>query len=235
MPYRRLPNTDSARIRALRAAIDKKRSSYDDSNVFSLDVQRLSIMLRNFENAQLIYKESLNKQSAENRKFQRLVKNAKLYISHFIQVLNLCIIRGEIKHDVKSLYNLNPDNFSVPDLTSHDSIMIWGENIIKGENERTRLGGTPIYNPTIARVNVAHSQFKEAYFSQKTFQNITSRHLESISKQREEVDDILCTLWNQIEASFANLEPDERLEKCKNFGVIYYLRKDEREKLNGDN
>lgn len=228
MPYRRLPNTDNARIKALRTAIEKRESIYSD-NVVSFDTQALKVMLRNFESAQTMYKESLNKQASENRKFQTKIKNARLYISHFIQVLNLSVIRNEIKKETKALYNLLPDNFAVPDLSSNDSLISWGDNIIKGEQERLRQGGVPIYNPTIARVNVAFSMFKEAYFAQKTYQNTTSRQLEILSQQREAIDKTLCSLWNQIEAAFAGLSYHERLERCKEYGVVYYLRKGEKE------
>jgi hypothetical protein len=229
MPYRRLPNTDNSRIRALKIAIDKS-STFFGQNVISLDIQRLRYMLRNFETAQIRYKDSLEAQASANRKFQRLVKNARLYISHFIQVFNFCVIRNEIKKEYKQLYGIDPDNFTVPDLTSNDSLLFWGENIIRGEQNRTAQGGIPIYNPTIARVNVAFSQFKDAYFTQKTYQNTTSRQLESLSQQREDIDATLILLWNQIEGAFSYLQPKERLERCKEYGVVYYLRKEEREK-----
>ncbi|MDU1890631.1 MAG: hypothetical protein E6767_08065 [Dysgonomonas sp.] len=229
MPYRRLPNTDNARIRALKIAIEKSNSLFGQ-NVISTDIQKLELLLRNFENAQLNYKESLDKQVSANRKFQKLVKSARLYISHFIQVLNLCVIRNEIKKDTKVFYNIEPDNFAVPDLTSNDSLLQWGERIIKGEQERLAHGGTPIYNPTIARVNVAFSLFKDAYFAQKTFQNTTNRQLELLSCQRENIDNTLADVWNQIEAAFSSLSAEERINRCKEYGVVYYLRKSEKEK-----
>ncbi len=227
MPYRRLPNTDNARIKSLRTILDKKRNSLYTE--ISVDIIAAERVLRTFENAQSMYKESLAKQASENRKFQKYIKNAKLYISHFIQVLNLCIIRGEIKKQVKSSYNLDLDNYSVPDLSSNEAILQWGKNVVEGDQERQRSGGTPIYNPTIARVNVAYSQFKDAYFSQKTYQKQTARLLESLSSQRGDIDSLICDLWNQVEAMFADLPPVKRIEKCKEFGLIYYLRKNEKD------
>ncbi|MDR0825432.1 MAG: hypothetical protein LBN74_10085 [Prevotella sp.] len=229
MPYRRLPNTDNARIRALKTVIEKNETSYGPVAI-SFNVQKINIMLRNFESAQTRYKDSLEAQAAANRKFQKLIRNARLYISHFIQVLNFCVIRNEIKKEVKNLYGIDPDNFTVPDLLSNDTLLFWGKNIIKGEQTRLSQGGAPIYNPTIARVNVAFSQFKDAYVAQKTYQNTTTRQLESLSRLREDIDSVLISLWNQIEEAFSGLPPKERLEKCKEYGVVYYLRKEEKEK-----
>lgn len=234
MPYRRLPNTDNARIKALKAAIEKHNSLFGQG-VISLDIRKMELMLRNFENAQLRYRDSLETQVASNRKFQKLVKNARLYISHFIQVMNLCVIRNEIKKEQKQLYNIDPDNFTVPDLTSNDALLYWGDSLMKGEQARLGQGGAPIYNPTIARVNVAFSQFKDAYFNQKTYQNTTARQLDILSEQRKDIDNVLSTLWNQIESAFANLPAKERLERCKEYGVVYYLRKDEKEKEDREN
>lgn len=230
MPYRRLPNTDNARIRSLRTAIEQMDSSYG-RNMVKIDAISLETMVRNFENAQFMYKQSLEKQAAENRKFQKIVKNARLYVSHFIQVLNLCIIRGEIKKGVKAYYELDPDSNAVPDMTTNESLLTWGDNIIKGESLRLQNGGVPIYNPTIARVNVAFSQFKDGHFAQKTFQTTTARYLDALSEQREDIDKALCSLWNQIEDTFSDLPPEEKIEKCKQFGIIYYLRRGEKEAL----
>lgn len=227
MPYRRLPNTDNARIKALKTAIEQKDRDFNNE-LLNFNTQVLRSMLRRFESSQTLYRESLNKQAGENRKFQNKIKNARLYISHFIQVLNLSVIRHEIKKETKTLYQLDPDNFAVPDLTSNDAVMTWGENIMKGEQDRVQQGGVPIYNPTIARVNVAFSMFKDGYIAQKTFQSITSRQLDALSQQREDIDKVICDLWNQIEGAFADLPNDERLEKCKEFGVVYYLRREEK-------
>lgn len=233
MPYRRLPNTDNARIRALKTAIEKSNTLFGEG-VITLDLRKLEVMLRNFENSQVRYRQSLDMQVSSNHKFQKLIKNARLYISHFIQVLNFCIIRGEIKKELKQLYNIDPDNFTVPDLTSNDALLYWGDNVVKGEQARLSQGGVPIYNPTIARVNVAFSQFKDAYFTQKTHQNSTVRQLDMLSEQRKEVDEVLTILWNQIESSFSSLPAKERLERCKEYGVVYYLRKEEREQSGND-
>lgn len=226
MPYRRLPNTDNARIRALRTAIEKKRF-YLGGNVFSIDMSHLENLLRSFEASQIYYKKSLETQANSNKKFQKLIRDARLYVSHFIQVLNLCVMRNELKVVVKKLYKLPLDNYAVPDLSSNDALLEIGENIIEGEQARLLEGGTPIYNPTIARVNVAYSLFKDAYVSQKQYQATTARTLEELTAQRSDIDEVLRQLWNQIEAHFEDRPELERLNKCKEFGVVYYYRKGE--------
>lgn len=231
MPYRRLPNTDNARIRALKTAVDKKRFHYHEGEVFSIDLSTLEMLLRNFEASQIHYRKSLEIQAGSNKKFQRLIRDARLYVSHFIQVVNLSIMRNELRSSIKKHYKLPEDSFAVPDLSSNDALLEVGGNLIEGEQKRLLEGGTPIFNPTIARVNVAYSQFKDAYFSQKQYQTTTNRHLDELTSQRDDVDKVILDLWNQIEDHFKDLPEAERLEKCREYGVVYYYRKGEKEAL----
>lgn len=230
MPYRRLPNTDNARIRALKTAIEKKRF-YLGGEVFMIEMGQLEVLLRNFESSQIHYKKSLEIQANANKKFQKLIRDARLYVSHFIQVLNLCVMRHEFKSSIKKLYKLPLDNLAVPELSSNDALLEVGGNIIEGEQARLLEGGAPIYNPSIARVNVAYTLFKEAYIAQKQYQSTTNHHLDELASQRSAIDKVLVVLWNQIEAHFDKLPEVEKLKNCKDFGVVYYYRKGELEKL----
>lgn len=225
MPYRRLPNTDAARIRSLSAAIAKKRA--DSNEVFTGSIPKMELTLKNFEGAQVHYQKSLETQVIASKKFQKLTKDARLYVSHFIQVLNMCIQRSELKSSVKKHYKLDPTDFTVPDLNSIEAILEIGNNIILGEEKRISEGGAPIYNPAIARVKVAYSIFKEAHISQKQYQNITQRCQTELSEQRVEIDKLLKQIWDQTEEYFKDLPYEQHLKKCQEYGMIYYYRKGE--------
>lgn len=231
MPYRRLPNTDDARIRSLRNAI-KHDEVYGNSLAFSLKLlEEARGFLLVFERAQFDYKFALKEQVNSNQKYKELIKQSKLYISHFIQVLNLAVVREEIKPELKSLYGLSPENNSVPEMLNDDSILEWGEKIIKGELDRLSRGGSPIYNPAIAKVRVHYDMFKEAYHRQKIYQQNTSRKLENLSLHRDTGDRIILEIWNEVEDTFKDLPPEDRLNKCKEYGIIYYYRRGEKEKM----
>lgn len=229
MPYRRLPNTDQARIRALSLAVEKG-NTYDVSSLaISLkDMYEAKNFLARFERAQTYYKQCLNNQVHSNKKYQANVKVARLYISHFVQVLNLAVIRSEIKEEYKDLYGLPRDTNTVPDLTSETAVLEWGDKIIRGEEERIRIGGVPIYNPTIAKVRVHYNIFKEGYEIQKNLQNLTNKSLETLASMRKDADNLILNIWNQIEKKFENLSGEEKLNKCREYGVVYYYRTGEK-------
>ena len=230
MPYRRLPNTDQARVRALKAAVEKG----DVYNVRDLAISLKTLFearnfLQRFEAAQIYYTQCYENQSRASRKHQANVKTARLYISHFIQVLNLAVLRDEIKAVHKKLYDL-PDANVVPDLLSEASLVEWGKKIIEGEQRRTGQGGIPIYNPTIARVKVHYDIFLDSYERQKNYQALTNRSLDELSSMRERADELILDIWNQVEAKFQDVSPNEkRLEKCRDYGLIYYYRTGEKQ------
>lgn len=235
MPYRRLPNTDKARLRALQNAIKKAELQSFDEQVISFKTLRdAENFLQIFENQIDLYNHSLKNQINANKQFQQVVSNARMYISHFIQVMNLAVIRGEIKKDQKRLYQLEPDNHNVPDLSSERQILRWGQNIIEGENERIRNGGSPIYNPTIAKVQVHYEVFKEFELNQKLYKATTNRNWEELVKLRKNCDAIILDIWNQVEDYFKSESPFNKLEKCKEYGLVYYYRRNENDVLSED-
>ena len=236
MPYRRLPNTDQARLRALRAAIEQadKVNNFGDQIVAFKTILDAKSYLTIFEKQLIQYQQTLENQVSANKKYQQIVHNARLYISHFIQVFNLSVIRGDIKKEHKLFYQLDPAIHTVPDLSTESALLHWGKCIIDGENERLRNGGLPIYNPTIAKVKGHYEVFKEYKSTQKLHQNSTTRSWEDLVNLRAKGDDIILDIWNQVEAKFKDEKPYSRLIKCQSYGLIYYYRKGEKELTKAD-
>ena len=232
MPYRRLPNTDAARLRAMTEA--KRR--YDEADGYGLPfnarvVNEINVFIPQFERAMAEYKRAFDGQVERNRKYQETVRQARMYVSHFIQVLNMACQRGEIVPEKKLMYKLLPDNNAVPDLSTETLLLEWGKNVIDGETERTRSGGAPIYNPAIGKVKVYYDLFKDAYQVKTVSRKNTDRFLTGIQSLRDKADAIILDLWNQIEAAFADQGVDAMQESARRYGVVYYLRRKERQAL----
>jgi len=183
--------------------------------------------LPSFEAAHHEYLMCLANQVAAGKKYQSQIKMAKLYISHFIQVLNFSVIRNEIKPELKRMYGLEPFNYSVPDLNTESALLHRGDKIITGEQERIRQGGAPIYNPAIAKVRVHYDIFKDGGIAQKTFQRSTNRTLEQLATLRKSADEIILEIWNQVEDYYKTYPEAKRRELCEAYGLRYYFRKNE--------
>jgi hypothetical protein len=229
MPYRRLPNTDQARLRALRTAIlQEENKNYGDQVASYKTIIEATNYLGVFEKQLNQYQQTLESQVSANKHYQQIVHNARLYISHFIQVFNLSVIRGDIKKEHKLFYKLDQNIHIVPDLSTESALLNWGKCIIDGENERLRNGGLPIYNPTIAKVKVHYEVFKEYKSNQKLHQNTTNRNWEELVSLRKKGDLIILDIWNQVEAKYKDEKPYTRLIKCQTYGLVYYYRKGEK-------
>lgn len=229
MPYRRLPNTDQARLSALQHAVQSAAQA--DYNAQVLDyktVQEAQRFLMQFETMVMQYHDNFKSKVSANKQYSLGVKRARMYLSHFIQVLNMAVIRGEIKKDLKALYGLDPHNHNLPDLTTEEDVLFWGEKIIEGENQRIAQGGFPIYNPAINKVKVYYDIFKEQQQSHSFHKKNTFRAYENVEQLRAQADALIVDLWNKIENYYKNELPYKRLCLCKHYGVIYYYRSGEK-------
>lgn len=229
MPYRRFPKTDSARLRALQRAVEKAGDAdFTDQVISYKTLSEAQRFLMTFENQVSQYHSNYETKVSANKQFRRKVNMARMYISHFIQVLDLAVIRGEIKKEQKRLYGLDPDQHILPDLSTDQDLLMWGEMIIKGEEERVRNGGYPIYNPNISKVRVYYDIFKEDQQYQTMHRKNSSRVYADISELRKQADAIITDIWNTVEDHYKDLLPYARYKACKDYGVIYYYRTGEK-------
>ena len=228
MPYRRLPNTDLARIRALRSAQDMGEILSSSELGFSfILLRKLHDFLPHFELAIKNHHQAIAEQSVKSKEYNERQRKARLYVSHFIQVLNFTIAREELKPEVREFYGLNINSQSIPTLVKDARLIEWGEKMIEGERLRITAGGNPIYSPSIALVRVKCDKFKDAYNHQKILQSNTQRFSEQVAERRHEADQLILDIWNDVETYYKDKPEAERREICSRYGLVYVWRKSE--------
>ncbi len=231
MPYRRLPNTDQARLRALQTAVILGQKKDVEELAFSVkSLSRLRSFYTNFETTLIHHKLARTQQEKSSNSYLETVRKARLYLSHFMQVLNFAIQRGDIKASVREFYGFN-DKKS-PSLIMDSEVLDWGKKIIEGEHKRVNHGGNPLYNPSIALVKVKFDQFVDAYHFQKTLQSNTARWTSKVADLRKEADEIILEIWNEVEERYSDLPDDLKREKAMEYGLTYVYRPMERIKNN---
>ena len=231
MPYRRLPNTDKARIRSLETAISRMRNSEYYAPVLSPELySKAEKKLQQFREAVDRYLDSLDAQVSysKSESYQSRLKNAKMYVSHFLMVFNMCVKRGEIRAADRAYYSIPEDSGELPDMSSDISVIHCCENTINGEKARTGKGGIPIFNPTIAKVSVHYDLFKELYDKQCGLRQLTDEALLVVSLMRPQIDEIILEVWNSVENYFSDLPAEKKLKVCREYGLIYYYRTGEK-------
>ncbi len=228
MPYRRLPNTDKARIRVMKKALNKSNGLHPNLLAFSQkNLVLLRTILPRYEQAIIHQRQAYQIQIKENKKYIEHQKSAQLYLSHFVQVLNFTIIRNELSEKVLSLYALDEIGKKLPNLNTEKLLLEWGEKIIFGETTRIHQGGVPISNPKISMVNVKFSTFKDSFFYQKKLQETTLRTQKKVSSMRQDCDKLIQTIWNEVEIFHESASGDKR-KLSEEYGVTYVYRKHEK-------
>ena len=80
-------------------------------------------------------------------------------------------------------------------------------------------------------LKVHYDIFLESYERQKNYQALTNRSLDELASMRGRADELILDIWNQVEAKYQYVTPnDTRLEKCRDYGLIYYYRSSEKVK-----
>jgi hypothetical protein len=188
--------------------------------------------LPQFEHNMQLYRISLASQNKENAYYNEIVRKARVYLTHFIRVMNMAIFRGDLPTETRAYYGLAPEEATVPSLNTENELTSWGRRIIEGEEFRIRKGGSPITNPTIAVVKVRFENFIEAWNHHNNLARKTSVYIDKNNNLRKEADDIILQIWNEVEKTHSTLPEEMRKVQSENYGLVYFYRKNEMDKAN---
>lgn len=228
MPYRRLPNTDTARLKSLKSAHERGKDTPPFKLAFTAtSFRKIQSVLPGFENAIYEHRNSLNIQAEKNKEYQKRLKKVRLYISHFIQVVSMAISRGDLVPQTRNFFGLDDEEKKIPSLHSEEEIINWGEQLIEGEKKRSSMGLSPITNPTIAVLKVHYDKFLEYHNYQKSLKNRSQRAQDQLNVQRAQVDNLIQQIWNEVEETFNDLPEEIRREKASEYGLVYVFRRNE--------
>lgn len=232
MPYRRLPNTDAARIRAMKTALGIGKELSPLKLAFSArNLVKLQKFLPTFEQS-ILYQKQINAvQLKKSKNFYEIEKKAKLYLTHFVRVMNMAIYRGELSAETRAFYGLATNDSAVPSFSNENELLIWGKRIIDGEENRIRRGGSPITNPTIAVVKIRFGHYIDALNNNNSVVKKNLDYSRRINEFRKEADEIILSIWNEVEATFSGLDENEKRTKCEEYGLVYFFRKSELGKI----
>lgn len=235
MPYRRLPTTDKARLRALNTALTLASKREQKKLLFSRGtLEELSQIRTGFVNILTQYKQSLKKLKEHQTVTRGLFVKSKLYLSHFIQVIYMTIEREEMKKEALVFYGLNETDRKIPALNTEEELLHWGKKIIDGDQTRIRKGGNAIYNPSIAMVKIHFEAFYDAMIFHQNLKRNHTRFADKIAESRKSVNDFISRLWTEIEENVQTGLPKHKRQVAAEYGVVYIFRRRERKKLNPD-
>ena len=133
MPYRRLPNTDISRTKALSDILKANRKI----EIFDFyKINEIKDIKLNFDIFLSEYKLLKAKIREESAKYKKLFNITKKYILHYIIVLNLSIERKEIKSTYRKYYKLENYSKRLPEIKTFEDLTTWHKNLMEGEKKQ---------------------------------------------------------------------------------------------------
>ncbi|MDR1372239.1 MAG: hypothetical protein LBJ17_03815 [Dysgonamonadaceae bacterium] len=210
----KIPDKDEEKISIIRSAIDREDILPEEERVLlDGEILELKYFIKRYEGEKAVLQQANEDRAKTANQYRELFKNAQMYISHFIQVLQLTVIRGEIRQEFLQLYGLENINikepYVIPDLTTEEAVLLWGENIIRGESERMNHGGIPLYNPAIAKVKVHYELFREIIQSLKIYIQNASRYQSIVEEIRNKATEYIQTIWTKVDEKYKKENKDK--------------------------
>jgi len=228
MPYRRLPNTDVARLRALRIAFEKGKELPPFKLAFAQStLQKVQSNIHFFESAVQETRQAFNVQVTKSKEYNKMLKKLKLYMSHFVQVTNMAIARGDLAASDREYFGFGKNQRKVPLFSTENEVIEWGEKLIRGETLRLSKGLNAVTNPSMAVLKVRYENYLDAYNYQKTLQKNLQRSQKKLIELRVIIDTIITSIWNEVEDFYKELPDDLKRKSSGIYGVVYFYRKGE--------
>jgi len=222
---KKLPETDEERINVLRTIAAQEEINESPNKILSVfELGELNAFTKTLEGSLFIFKQAITDINKAKNNYNDLFKNAQMYISHFIQVLLLTVIRNEIKAENLILYGFTEKNPAIPDLSTEEAIIQWGENLIRGEADRISRSGIPLYNPAIAKVKVHYELFKESIYSLTIYEKSLTRIQNTMNDIRNKADTLINEMWTKTEERYRSAPPEEQTQQYKAYKIQFHRK-----------
>ena len=229
MYIKKVPETDDGKIRALRAAVDRDELNADREIILSAEeVKELRSFINSYEGDRLVLKQTIKDSAKAQIEYGELFKNTEMYVSHFIQVLQLAAIRNEIKPEVliEDYGFESGKELELPDLSTEDAIIFWGDKMIQGEAKRMSRGGYHLYNPAIAKVKVHYELFLDVVHSAKIYKQNMIRQQAILYERQKKAENMIRDIWSRVEEKYGNLPLQELSEVYQSYKISYHYQKE---------
>jgi hypothetical protein len=229
MYIKRVPETDEGKIRVLKAAIDREKLNGGQKIILSgEEMEVFSRFVTSYESAWVTLKQTTKDYTKSQTRNDDLFKNAQIYVSHFIQVLQLTVIRNEIKFEslIEDYGFEEGKELQLPDLSTEEAVIYWGEKIIQGEAKRMARGGNSLYNPAIAKVKVHYELFLEVVHSTKIYKQNIIRQQAILYDLQKKAESMIRDIWSRVENKYGNLPLEELSEIYQSYKISYHYQKE---------
>ncbi len=224
MQYTRiLPDSDDLKQSVLSVAKERKDDvDPDDNPISTANSAKLDLLEPGFRAARNAVAQAEEDDNKAVNECDLAFLILRYYASHGLQLVgNLVIDRiGGFLTSTLKLYNLDL-NGNLPPYNSEDEIISMAGDFNQGETDRIAGGGTALvdYNKTTCLVKLNDAKAKRLVKLDTHNSLITAQH--NLKVKREEVDNFIPNMWDDIENATQQMTKEEGRNYCKTWGVKY--------------
>ena len=219
MAYRRLPNTDKARLTAIVRL--NELLVIEESNLLNNHQEAIGSLKIVFEELIDRRNEFVTKRRVLNKTKRDLLVKLRLYVSHFLQVFTLAIDREDILKESRAFFKLEINTGVIPSLSKETDVIKWANNIVSGEQKRIEQGIEAISHPRFTRIKEIKEASEKIMDELLDLEKSIEDYYPEIIGQRTRIDVFIKQIWNKIEFQFLNEPIEIKRKKATHFGVVY--------------
>ena len=238
MASRRLPNSTPAVLRTLRAAHDTYLNTAiaADRAITAEQFALLNLAVPTSMQSRFI-KESSDvdiAQATQSPLTSDLAQKAArltMFVSHFHQVLDLGIARGDFAIGTRSYYGRDVSATALPDLSTYEAVADAAAKIATGEAARVLADGSgylAMALPSAGDVGTHEAAFLAAFAASQRAQVKTDEERADVSTLYPDAQALAVDLCDTIEFYYRkDPDPASRRAKCSRWGVVYFYEPNE--------
>ena len=231
MPFRRLPDSDATRAKALDAALKKSAATAESARLISAaTAAALQTFCPKWEKETTERADALGRQTSATSALDAAGQRLRTYASHFFQVFQLGVARGIYSPSGRAVFELSVNEEASPNLSTEADLLQWTDRIVKGDPRRVANFSEPaMVNPSAADVAAARTAYQTELALQSAAKDALEGEQSDVNDLRPEADQLIRDIWDEVEFSLRQLDPPTLRRRAREWGVFYALRPGEPE------
>ena len=236
MPFKFTPHSVLGTLEVLRTASRKNAQTTDADRAISQEtatkvVSTLAMYENEIGERDEQFAMQANATAAETK--QKWI--VKTYASHFFQVLNLAIERGEYSASDRRYYGLDINYSQMPALRSEAEIIEWAKKIVVGEANRLSAPGRntdtniSMQKPSAKQVETELNKFITLSDAQMAERAKFDKENKDVLDMLPEINELIRDIYDEVEFFYRKESPSNKRKLSRDWGVVYYTRSGEQE------
>ena len=222
---RKLPDSNIGRRQALNTAKGKMDSLDAADNILTakttdrlnINVDKYNTAFTDIAAALVLYYDAIEKARSQRLLLRKWVKN-------YFASLKLFINAGEILPSARAFYELGVTNTRQPNISSDEKLLAVAAKVISGDFNRRAKGGVALNTPTIEEFTDIYNTAKPIIMAISNTRTALKNEQRKLRKLKEEVDDVIVHIWDEIEAEYSKNTPSSRRTLCRQWGAKFITK-----------